>query len=249
MASAAVLATFLAKEGITGPLEIFEGNKGFMDAIAGQFDVDWSREGLELVNRTILKKYNAEMHSQSAIACMLKLRDEGLKAQDVESAEVRIFDVAYHIIGGGEEGERKQIATTEEADHSLPYILAIALLDGKVTPAQYAPDRILSIDVQALLRKIHVIPDKDYSAMFPSAMPCEIAVRTRDGRTVVGSTMDYDGFLTRPMSWDDAAEKFEGLATPHVKQENARAIRDVVANLEECDTKELSDELQGIEAL
>jgi len=47
--------------GITGPLEVFEGTKGFMDAIAGPFEIDWSKEDLERVTRTILKQYNAEI--------------------------------------------------------------------------------------------------------------------------------------------------------------------------------------------
>src|SRR5213080_117706 len=55
-------ATFLAMRGITGPLEVFEGNKGFMDSIAGRFELDWSREDLERVTQTIIKKYNAEIH-------------------------------------------------------------------------------------------------------------------------------------------------------------------------------------------
>ena len=61
--------------GITGPLEVFEGNKGFMDAIAGPFEIDWSQEDLERVTRTILKKYNAEIHSQSALEAILELRE------------------------------------------------------------------------------------------------------------------------------------------------------------------------------
>ena len=56
---AATHATFLAMRGMTGPLEVFEGNKGFMESIAGPFSLDWSRENLELVRRTSVKKYNA----------------------------------------------------------------------------------------------------------------------------------------------------------------------------------------------
>jgi 2-methylcitrate dehydratase len=247
MAGAAVLATFLARDGITGPPEVFEGNKGFIDAISGPFEIDWSKEGaLDLVNRTILKKYNAEIHSQSAIECMLKLRDEGLRAQDVDSIEVKIFDVAYHIIGGGEEGEKKRIATKEEADHSLPYILAVALLDGKVSPEEYSLEKISSIDAQILLRKIHVLPDKDFSAMFPNAMPVEITVHKQDGSVVTGTTMDYDGFLTRPMTWDEAAVKFDSLATPVVEKDMAIGIRGIVADLENHETSDLSEQLQRI---
>ena len=64
----------LARLGITGPLEVIEGEKGLMDAITGLFEIDWSREDLERVKRTILKKYNAEIHSQTAIEGVLALK-------------------------------------------------------------------------------------------------------------------------------------------------------------------------------
>ena len=67
-------AAFLAMRGVTGPREVFEGNKGFSEAIAGPFEIDWSREDLESVRRTILKRFNAEIHSQSAIEALLELR-------------------------------------------------------------------------------------------------------------------------------------------------------------------------------
>ena len=76
MAFGVTHAVFLAMRGITGPPEVFEGNKGFMDAIAGPFEIDWSLEDLELVRRTIVKKFNAEIHSQSAIEGILRLKQE-----------------------------------------------------------------------------------------------------------------------------------------------------------------------------
>jgi 2-methylcitrate dehydratase len=70
----AMNAALLAQQGITGPLEVFEGNKGSMDAIAGRFELDWAREDLEVVRSTSLKRYNAEFHSQSALEGILELR-------------------------------------------------------------------------------------------------------------------------------------------------------------------------------
>ena len=189
-------AAFLAMRGITGPLEVFEGNKGFMDAIAGPFEIDWSQEDLERVTRTIVKKYNAEIHSQSALEGILELKQEhGLRADDVERIEIEIFDVAYHIIGGGEEGDKTIVHTKEEADHSLPYMVAVALLDGQVMPAQYAPERIAAPDVQALLRQVTVRPSAELSRRFPAEMPCRLTVasarwpraRARRRRTTKGS--------------------------------------------------------------
>ncbi len=137
-------AAFLAMRGITGPLEVFEGRKGFMEAIAGRFDIAWPSEDLERVTQTILKEFNAEVHSQSAIEGILELRSEHSlgREEDVERIEIETFDVAYNIIGGGNEGEKTLVRTKEEADHSLPYMVAVALLDGQVMPEQYLPERI-----------------------------------------------------------------------------------------------------------
>ena len=79
-------ATFLAMRGITGPPEVFEGNKGFMDSIAGPFTIDWSKEGLDRVPLTEVKKYNAEGHSQQTIEGVLELKEEhGFSAADAEA--------------------------------------------------------------------------------------------------------------------------------------------------------------------
>ena len=137
--------SILAARGITGPAEVFEGNKGFMDSIAGRFEIDWEHEDLERVRRTFLKRYNAEIHSQSALEALLELREtHSIDQRGVERIELETFQVAYDIIGGGEEGGKKQIRTKEQADHSLPYLLAVALLDGQVMPEQFALERILA---------------------------------------------------------------------------------------------------------
>jgi 2-methylcitrate dehydratase len=236
-----VHATFLARCGITGPLEVFEGNKGFQQAIAGPFVIHWEREDLNAVRRTILKKYNAEIHSQSAVEALLELRNShGLTAATVERIEVEIFDVAYHIIGGGEEGEKQQVRTKEQADHSLPYMLAASLLDGELSFAQYRPERIASGDVQALLRKIVVMPDAAFSSRFPSEMPVRIRAILRDGRTLQIEKSDYDGFHTRPLTWDKVAAKFETLTASGASAGTRRAIMEMVHNLETVRISELT---------
>jgi 2-methylcitrate dehydratase len=219
--------------GITGPLEVFEGNKGFMDAIAGKFKINWLEEGLERVTQTILKRYNAEIHSQSALEGVLGLKKEyGLNGEEITKIEIEIFDVAYNIIGGGEEGDKIIVRTKEEADHSLPYLVAVAVLDGQVMPEQYRPVRIQSQDVQALLRKITVKPSPIYSRRFPEEMPCRISLTLRDGRRVVKEKQDYEGFRTRPMSWERAVEKFEKLTAPYTEQSLCREILGAISNLE-----------------
>src|SRR6185312_15723252 len=95
MASCSVGIVLLARLGITGPLEVIEGEKGLMDAITGPFELDWSREDLERVKRTILKKYDAEIHSQTAIDGVLALKQRHqFNADEVEQVNLDIFDVA-----------------------------------------------------------------------------------------------------------------------------------------------------------
>ena len=226
-------AALFARRGITGPREVFEGNKGWKDAIAGSFEIDWSREDLEAVCRTITKRYNAEIHSQSVLEGILELRRGNALAPDaIARVEIEIFDVAYKIIGGGEEGDKRTVVTKEQADHSLPYLVAVALLDGDVMPAQYVADRITRADVQALLRRVSIRPAVDLSGRFPGEMPCRIAVHLVDGRVLRVERRDYAGFITRPMSWDQALDKFEHLTAPHVDRARRGKITRAIGELE-----------------
>jgi 2-methylcitrate dehydratase len=234
-------ASFLAMRGITGPREVFEGNKGFMDAISGHFSIDWSQENLEKITETVVKRYNAEIHSQATIEGVLELKHEAnLAASEITRIGVETFDVAYNIIGGGEEGEKFTVRTKEEADHSLPYIVAVALLDDQVLPPQYLPGRIRQNDVQTLLRKVKIIPRAEFSQRFPAEMPCRITITLNDGRQFIREKRDYEGFRTRPMQWKSAVSKFEQLTQPHVSPDLQQSIIDRVLNLERFNIKDLT---------
>ena len=241
MAACSTAIVFLARLGITGPLEVIEGEKGLMDAITGLFKIDWSREDLDRVKRTILKKYNAEIHSQTAIEGVLELKQRyQIDPCDVEQINLETFDVAYHIIGGGDEGNKTSgIDTKEQADHSLPYIVAVALLDGTVMPEQYRTERIRRSDVQEMLRRVAVSPNPRYSDRFPNEMPCRISIRLRDGRALTKEMRDYPGFFTHPMTWDMAFSKFERLTEPYVSASERRAIADAISHLEDLQVSDL----------
>lgn len=243
-------AVFLARNGITGPLEIFEGEKGFMDAISGVFHLDWSREDIERVKCTVLKRFNAEIHSQSAIQGALDLKQRHrFRAPDVERIDVETFDVAFNIIGGGEEGDKTQsIATKEQADHSLPYVIAVAILDGDVMPAQYEQDRISRDDVQQLLRRVFVKPNPDYSQRFPQEMPCRIQVELRDGQKLVRESRDYPGFVSHPMTWATVSDKFNRLAEPYAEMSERKSVIEAVANFENTRIRELMRLLASVQA-
>lgn len=235
-------AVFLAMRGITGPDEVFEGNKGFMDAIAGQFQINWHQEDLERVTSTIIKKFNAEIHSQSALEGILELKAQhDFSGNDIQQINIEIFDVAYNIIGGGEEGDKTIVRKKEEADHSLQYMVSAAILDGQVMPEQYEQERIQREDIQNLLKKIKVKPKKVYTDRFPKEMPCSIEVILSGGDRFNIEKKDYKGFVTNPVSWDQVSTKFEHLAHPFTDSSLRKQLIDLVHNLETMPVKILTD--------
>lgn len=238
-------STFLAKNGITGPEEVFEGNKGFKESISGEFYIDWSKENLERVTKTIIKKYNAEIHSQSTLEGIQELMDEHpIRPEEIERVVLNTFDVAFNIIGGGEEGAKKNIRIKEEADHSLPYMMAAMILDGNVLPEQYEQERILKEDIQELLQKVEVNEKKEYSDRFPDEMVCDITFYMKDGKTYSVQKTDYEGFHTRPASRKMITDKFRLLTKSFITEDTRKKIIEMVENLEDYKIRDLMEVLR-----
>ncbi|HEY3352624.1 MAG TPA: MmgE/PrpD family protein, partial [Polyangia bacterium] len=243
----AVHAALLARAGVTGPAAVLEGAKGFMEVVSGPFHIDWEREDLARVTRTDLKRYNAEIHAQSALEAVLELRAAArLTADAVARVELETFQVAYDIIGGGAEGPKTAIATKEEADHSLPYLLAVALLDGEVGPAQYAPARIVRPDVQALLQRVFVRPAADLTRRFPAETPGRVRVVLRDGRELRAERRDWAGCHGRPLPWDAVRGKLDGLAARVTTAAQRDGLAAAVARLEELRVRDLTALLRAV---
>ena len=240
-AMAATHAALLAAHGITGPEAVFEGNKGFKETISGPFEIDWLNEDLERVRLTIVKKHNAEIHSQSALDAALHIRVRpGFAADAVRAVRLKTFHVAYQIIGGGEEGDKRVVRTKEQADHSLPYMLAVALIDGEVQPEQYAPERIVAEDVQMLLRRVTVTPVPELSALFPQRMPAALEVELADGAIFRAEQDDYRGFHTNPFDWTTARAKFDRVTRAFTSAAQRDSIADVIATLDERPVSDLT---------
>jgi 2-methylcitrate dehydratase len=240
-AMAATHAALLAAHGITGPRAVFEGNKGFKETISGPFNIDWLAEDLERVRLTILKKHNAEIHAQSALDAALDVRSQPNFAIDkVREVRLKTFRVAYQIIGGGVEGDKRMVRSKEEADHSLPYMLAVALLDGEVQPEQYAPERIASRDVQELLQRVVITPDQALSEQFPQRMPAVLDVELNDGTVLRAARDDYHGFHTNPFDWAAARRKFDRVTRAFLTTTAADQIANVIAHLDERPVSDLA---------
>jgi 2-methylcitrate dehydratase len=231
---------FLARRGVEGPLQVIEGPMGIDHLLRMKINIDWDKEGYEGVVESTIKKYNSMIHTQSAVYCMVELvRQNKIDPAKVVSIEADVFQLAYDFAGGGLYGTDKVIRTKEQADHSLPYLLAVSLLDGDVQPAQFKPDRIVKPDVQALLKKVSVRPNHEYTAEYPAKMPAKITVRLQDGKLIEHEVQDYPGLASRPFTWADSVEKFDRLVAGRADKGLSEEIKDAVRSLESIQVRDL----------
>jgi 2-methylcitrate dehydratase len=180
------------------------------------------------------------IHTQSAVHCMVELvRQNKLDPTKVVAIEADVTRMTYDFAGGGLYGADKAVRTKEQADHNLPYLLAVAMLDGDVMPAQFKPDRIARADVQQLLKKVSVRPDHEYTELYPAKMPAKITVRLQDGTVIEHEVQDYPGLASRPFTWEDSVEKFDRLVAGRADESLSREIKDAVRSLESIQVKDL----------
>ena len=154
--------------------------------------------------------------------------------------------MAFSIIGGGEEGDKTIVRIKEEADHSLHYMVAVALLDGNIMPEQYHHDRIVSPDVQDLLKRVLVRPNSSYTDRFPDEMATSITVTLKSGSIFAIEKTGYEGFHSSPMKWGTVVQKFKTLANPYCDQNIQDKIISSVDNIENISINELISPLTEV---
>jgi 2-methylcitrate dehydratase len=156
--------------------------------------------------------------------------------------EVDAFKQIHNIVGGGAAGDRSRAASKEQADHSLPYVCAVALLDGDVWPEQLTNERVHRRDVQELMKRVWVRQRDDLNARYPREMPCRVRIVMRDGSELTAEKSDYLGFAkARPLDWSGAMAKFERLAGPELGGALLREIANAVDALDTIKVTELTE--------
>jgi 2-methylcitrate dehydratase len=238
---------FLAQQGLTGPIALFEGPKGFQEIFNMKLEYDWKKEDFSLIRKCVLKPYNAEVHTQASIEAALELKQKySISAEDIERIDITTFLTAYHITGSGSYGDRKKVETKEQADHSLFYLTAVALLDDEIYPDQFETDRINRADVQDLLQKIYVHTKfplhkpltvaetvDPYTRAYPEKVKARVEIKLKNGKQYTCEKEDHEGFFTRPFSWDTTIEKFQRLSSPVIDENHQRQIIETVKNLDQ----------------
>ena len=226
-----IFATYAAREGMTSPAAMFEGEKGFMKIISGSFKLP-ELGGENGVTYKILDSYikprPLEYHAQSAVEAAFDIRQQirmvygGFPIHDIESITVGSFDVAIEIIGRDPEKWRPK--TRETADHSLPFCVAVALVDGKISPNSFSQKRLKDQTLLTLMRKIKIEEIKSFTEQYPDAMPNKIVVRMVGGQEFTAQVDHPSGHPRRPLSDRDLELKFYGLTARKVQRSDATRL-------------------------
>ncbi len=240
-----VYAALLARAGMTGPAPIFEGQMGFEKELGVSLGnvgevFDKAQEAVEgkgpasMIMKTSIKYWPAEYHSQSAIEAAMFLRQEIGDPAKIQSVRIESHDASVDIIGS--EPEKWKPETRETADHSLPYITAIALIDGEVTEKQFQPKRFTDPEIWKFLENVTVDRNDELSSLYAKAVANIVHVTLKDGK-VLTKRVDYPlGNAYNPVSDKQLEGKFNALVVPEIGEAAAQKIVAAGWKLEETKT-------------
>ena len=229
-----VYSALLARAGMTGPAPIFEGQMGFEKELGVSLgNVGEKFKGAPaMILNTSIKYWPAEYHSQSAIEAALFLGKQIVDLTQVKSMTIESHDASVDIIGS--EPEKWKPETRETADHSLPYITAIALIDGEVTEKQFQPNRFKDPKIWKFLENVKVERNAELSAMYPGAVANIVHVDLADGKRLT-KRVDYPlGHAKNPLKDSEVEGKFRALVDPAMGENRAKAIVDLVWKLDKA---------------
>ena len=229
-----VYSALLARAGMTGPAPIFEGQMGFEKELGVSLgNVGEKFKGApSMILNTSIKYWPAEYHSQSAIEAAMFLRKEIGDPSKIQSVRIESHDASVDIIGS--EPEKWKPETRETADHSLPYITSIALIDGEVTDRQFQPERFMDPKIWRFLENVTVQRNAELSSLYAKAVANIVHVTLEDGRTLT-KRVDYPlGNALNPVSDKQLEGKFNALVEPALGDARAKKIVDLVWKLDEA---------------
>lgn len=207
---AAIFATRLAARGMTGPARAIEGEHGLWEQATGPFEVavDPAAHGYR-VTQSDIKRFPSCGSTQAPLSAVIELA-AGLRPEDIEAIDVRThWDTWWET---GREPEKWDPRSRETADHSLPFVLALGLRDGDVTPRSFTPDAIVDQTLRPLMARITVSEDPALTALRPAQTISDIEIRTRAGERRRARTGIPKGDHRDPLSDAELEQKFRGMA-------------------------------------
>lgn len=216
-AQAGITAAALAQQGFVGATRPYDGRFGlfrsYMGAYAEQADHSLATAGLgskwELME-TAIKPYPACHFTHACIDAALALREKGVTPDLVREIEVRV-PAGTHKVICVPEANKLRPANSYDAQFSVQWLTAAALITGRLGLAELEPDRIADPEILALTQKVRFADYPD--SPFPMAYSGEVIVKLTDGRTLSHREHINRGAAERPLSNGEIVEKFRANAS------------------------------------
>ena len=237
-AHSGMIAALLARENFTGPATIIEGKFGFLRAYSQGSNPDKILENWGnpyQVMKTSIKPHACCRYKQGPIDGILKIMGENeLSASDIEKVTVSILKAGYPIIAEPKEMKYSPRSVVD-AQFSMPFGAAVAILHGNATLDKYSMENIHSSRVKAMMDRILCVEDPDIEKEFPRKWPAVVSILTAAGKHY-STRIDYPkGDPENPLSWNELKDKFQDLVSPIFSEFRQNQILDELKFLEQAD--------------
>jgi 2-methylcitrate dehydratase len=238
-----VFAAQLARLGMTGPEQAIEGKWGLFNALGG---FEWrpfgGRGGPFRVTQTHIKYFPSVVHSQTPVTIAVELHGS-IDPAEIESIAISTYWVAQRY--ADRDNPVWKPTTRETADHSIPYCVAAALLDGGVSEASFSAKRLRDPRIRSLIERTTIREDASFTALHPHEWPCRIELFLQGGKKKISEARYFKGHARRALTDRELEAKFRGLAEKALGKRRADAVLAAAWKLEKlADVRELLDLLK-----
>jgi len=228
-----VIAAELASRGYEGPEHVIEGKEGLFQAYGPEWKGEILTEGLGdtwRIPQCGLKAFPTEALTHAPLTAVIDLVTENdLQPDDIESILIKTIGRAADILS---DPSKYNPQTRESADHSLPYCVAVAVVDRTVVPSSFDEEKIFNPVIRAQLKKLKVVAEPKFEAMFPAKQPNEVTIHTTDGRTLVKYVEFPMGDPRHPIPQSGLDAKFTSLAEGVLTPARQAELKQIVYELE-----------------
>jgi 2-methylcitrate dehydratase len=232
-----VFSAALARGGITGPSPIFEGEAGLFKQVTGPFTIDTATFGGKnqrfRIRDCSVKFYPAQALTQTAIVAGIDVAKQAGDLSRVTAIQIKTSHEGH--VSAGLDKEKWAPASSETADHSLPYVTARAMLDGDIGLHSYRDEALHDPKVLALMKCTTVVEDPELTTLYPKYYATEVTVTLDNGKTYSKRVDDVPGFATHPMSRADFEAKFRKNVTDIIGAQQASAALATLWDLDHLD--------------
>ncbi len=241
---AGVEAALLARKGYTGPEGVIEGKEGMEHCLGTEWDYSWINEDLGkrlMITDCGMKSYPIEALMHSPVSATLHiLREHSLKAEDVKEVKIESIARAADILS---DPAKYKPESKQSADHSLPYCIAAALAELRVTPQEFTEEKLWDKRLRAQMAKVKVVANQEFEEAFPAKQCSRVTITTEDGRQLTHQVDVPKGDPRDPMTEAELRVKFDALAEAVMSESRRNDLHKAVFALETLDNL---DELMAL---